>query len=141
MRQKRPTFSCCSYGKVFAVKIAETAYLVNLLGRLPLLSQAATPSQASTPEPSCHPQAKLQPPSQVAACKPSCNLHYIAPPLSQVATPKPCCDLLSHLHGSLSEPRCNPQAKLSPTKSIFTPLPVRAKLCLTYSTFTPLRPS
>ena len=140
MRQKRHTCSCCSYGKVFAIKTVETADLVNLLGRLLLLSQGATPSQALIPEPSCHFRAKLPSPSQVAAREPSCNLYYTAPPLCQAVTPKPCCDLLSHLHGSLSESNCNPQAKLSTTWSIFKPLSLRAKFCLTCFTFTPASP-
>ena len=90
IRRKRPSCSYFSYGKVFAVKTAEIADLVNILGRLILLSQAATLEQ------SCDPRAKLQ-------------------PASQAATPKPCCDLhISHLYGSLSKPSYDSQAKLSP---------------------------
>lgn len=41
MSQKRLTCSCRSYDKVFTVKTVETTYLVNLLGQLVFLSQAA----------------------------------------------------------------------------------------------------
>ena len=67
----------------------------------------------------------VPPPSQAV---PYILYIYMAPPPNQTATTKPSCDLhISHLHDIFSKPSCNPQAKLSPTWSTFTPLPLQVK--------------